>query len=45
MHSKAICTWRHAVNTKSPTLDPLQFGWTKDKTTRTLVSVILPINV
>ena len=39
------CTWTHAVDTDPPSLDPVQFGWTKDETSKTLVPVMLPKTV
>ena len=28
------CTWKHAVDTDPPNLDPVDYGWTKDETTK-----------
>ena len=39
------CTWKHAVDTDPPDLDPVDYGWTKDETTKTLVPVMLPKNM
>ena len=39
------CTWKHAVDSDPPRVDPVKFGWIKDERSKTLVPVMLPKNV
>ena len=39
-----ICIWKHALNLNVLDLDPVQYGWTKDKATKSLVAVHVPQN-
>ena len=39
-----ICIWKHALNLNVPDLDPVQYGWTKDKATKSLAAVHVPPN-
>ena len=39
-----ICIWKHALYLNVPDLDPVRYGWTKDKATKSLVVVHLPPN-
>ena len=39
-----ICLWKHALDLNVPDLDPVQYGWTKDKATKSLAAVHVPPN-
>ena len=39
-----ICIWKHALDLNVPDLDPVQYGWTKDKAAKSLVAVHVPPN-
>ena len=39
-----ICIWKHALDLNVPYLDPVQYGWTKDKTAKSLAAVHVPLN-
>ena len=39
-----ICIWKHALDLNVPNLDPVQYGWTKDKATKSLAAVHVPPN-
>ena len=39
-----ICIWKHALYLNVPDLDPVQYGWTKDKVAKSLVAVHVPPN-
>ena len=41
-----ICIWKHVLDLNVPDLDPVQYGWTKDKAakTKSLVAVHVPPN-
>ena len=39
-----ICIWKHALDLNVPGLDPIQYGWTKDKATKSLAAVYVPPN-
>ena len=36
MNESISYTWRHTVDNDPPSLDPVQFVWTKNETTKTL---------
>ena len=37
-----ICIWKHALDLNVPDLDPVQYGWTKDKAAKSLAAVHVP---
>jgi len=39
------CTWLNSIEPNPPILDPVQFGWMKDRNSGTLKPVMLPSNV
>ena len=39
-----ICIWKHALYLNVPDLDPVQYGWTKDKAAKSLAAVHVPPN-
>ena len=39
-----ICIRKHALDLNVPDPDPVQFGWTKDKATKSLTAVHVPPN-
>ena len=39
-----ICLWKHAPDLNVPDFDPVQYGWTKDKATKSLAAVHVPPN-
>ena len=39
-----ICTWKRALDLNVPDLDPVQYGWTKDKAAESLAAVHVPPN-
>ena len=39
-----ICIWKHAFDLNVPDLDPVQYGWTKDKAAKSLAAVHVPPN-
>ena len=39
-----ICIWKHVLDLNVPDLDPVQYGWTKDKAAKSLVAVHVPPN-
>ena len=39
-----ICIWKHALDINVPDLDPVQYGWTKNKAAKSLVAVHVPRN-
>ena len=39
-----ICIRKHALDLNVPDLNPVQYGWTKDKATKSLVAVHVPTN-
>ena len=40
-----ICIRKHALDLNVPGLDPVQYGWTKDKATKSLAAVHVPPNI
>ena len=40
-----ICIRKHALDLNVPDLDPVQYGWTKDKATKSLAAVHVPPNI
>ena len=40
-----ICIRIHALDLNVPDLDPVQYGWTKDKATKSLAAVHVPQNI
>ena len=38
------CIWKHTLDFNVPALDPVQYGWTKDKATTSLAAVHVPPN-
>ena len=40
-----IYIWKHALSLNVPDLDFVQYGWTKDKATKSLVAVHVPPNM
>ena len=39
-----ICIWKHVLDLNIPDSNPVQYGWTKDKATKSLVAVHVPPN-
>ena len=39
-----ICIWKHALDLNVHDLNPVQYGWTKDKATKSLAAVHVPPN-
>ena len=39
-----ICIRKHALDLNVPDLDPVQYGWTKDKATKSLAAAHVPLN-
>ena len=39
-----ICMWKHALDLNVPDFNPVQYGWTKVKATKSLAAVHVPPN-